>query len=239
MGLPVTKCEVVAEDLPLGAPVDTAPAALPGAVVLTGRFGRVEKLDATCHGDDLWEGVRGHDHIWTYMSYGPFADAAAFSGWLAERAQLKDPYYYAVLDLNGRALGVATLREMRPPMRVIEVGHIVFSPALQRTPLATEAQYLLARYVFEALRYRRYEWRCNSLNAASRRAALRLGFTFEGVFRQDMIVKGRSRDSAWFSMLDSEWPACRLALERWLAPENFDTDNRQKISLSRLRGSAL
>jgi len=236
----MTNSDVVAQQqlLPLGPPVDPTPAALPEAVVLRGRFGRVEKLDATRHGDDLWQAVRGHDHIWTYMSYGPFAHAAAFSAWLAERAQLRDPYYYAVLDIDGRARGVATLREMRPEMRAIEIGHIVFSPALQRTPLATEAQYLLARYVFETLHYRRYEWRCNSLNAASRRAALRLGFTFEGVFRQDMIVKGRSRDSAWFSMLDSEWPTCRLAFEGWLAPENFDAANKQKVSLTQQRESA-
>ena len=114
-------------------------------------------------------------------------------------------------------------------MRVIEVGHIVYSPALQRTPLATEAQYLLARYVFETLGYRRYEWKCNALNAASRRAALRFGFTFEGVFRQHMIVKGRNRDTAWFSMLDGEWPARKAAFERWLAPDNFDADGRQKV----------
>jgi len=230
--------EAQQQKLPVGPPVDATPADLPGAVVLSGRCGRVERLDAAHHGNDLWEAVRGHDHIWTYMAYGPFADSATFLAWLDERAQLKDPYYYAVLDMDGRARGVATLREMRPAMRAIEIGHIVFSPALQRTPLATEVQYLLARYVFETLRYRRYEWRCNSLNAASRRAASRLGFVFEGVFRQDMIVKSRSRDSAWFSMLDSEWPACRLAFERWLAPQNFDTENRQRVSLMQLRGSA-
>ena len=123
-------------------------------------------------------------------------------------------------------------------MRVIEVGHIVYSPALQRTPLATEAQYLLARYAFETLGYRRYEWKCDALNAASRRAALRYGFTFEGIFRQHMIAKGRNRDTAWFSMLDSEWPARKAAFERWLAPENFAADGRQIVSLSALNGVA-
>ena len=117
--------------------------------------------------------------------------------------------------------------EIRPAMRVIEVGNIVYSPALQRTPLGTEAQYLLARYAFETLGYRRYEWKCNALNAASRRAAERFGFTYEGMFRQHMIVKGQNRDTAWFSMLDSEWPARKAAFERWLAPENFDRDGRQ------------
>jgi RimJ/RimL family protein N-acetyltransferase len=122
--------------------------------------------------------------------------------------------------------------EIRPEMRVIEVGNIVYGPSLQRTPLATEAQYLLARYVFETLGYRRYEWKCNALNAPSRRAALRLGFSFEGIFRAHMIVKGRNRDTAWYSMLDSEWPARRRAFERWLAPENFDAQGRQRKSLA-------
>jgi RimJ/RimL family protein N-acetyltransferase len=124
--------------------------------------------------------------------------------------------------------------EIRPAMRVIEIGHIVYGTPLQRTPLATEAQYLLARYVFETLGNRRYEWKCNARNTASRNAALRFGFTFEGIFRQHMIVKGRNRDTAWYSMLDGEWPARKAAFERWLAPENFDADGRQKTSLSAL-----
>src|SRR5437016_9289791 len=127
--------------------------------------------------------------------------------------------------------------EIRPAMRVVEVGNIVYSPALQRTPLATEAQYLLARHAFETLGYRRYEWKCNALNAPSRRAALRFGFIFEGLFRQHMIVKGRSRDTAWFSMLDSEWPARKAAFERWLAPGNFDAQGRQTQSLSALNAT--
>jgi RimJ/RimL family protein N-acetyltransferase len=129
--------------------------------------------------------------------------------------------------------------EIRPAMRVIEVGNIVYAPALQRTPLATEAQYLLARYVFEALGYRRYEWKCNALNAPSRRAAVRFGFTFEGLFRQHQIVKGRNRDTAWFSMLDTEWPARKAAYERWLAPDNFDAAGRQKLSLAALNRGGL
>ena len=124
--------------------------------------------------------------------------------------------------------------EIRPAMRVIEVGHILYTGALQRTPLATEAQYLLARYIFETLGYRRYEWKCNALNAPSRRAAARFGFTFEGLFRQHMITKGRNRDTAWFSMLDTEWPARKAAFERWIAPDNFDTQDRQKQSLASL-----
>ena len=221
--------------LPLGPPVDPSPAARPGPVTLSGRFGSVSRLDVARDAANLWRVLHGHDHVWTYMgNYGPFADEAAFSKWLSERAALDDPYYYAVLDPEGRALGIATLMEIRPAMRVIEVGSIVYSPALQRTPLATETQYSLARYVFETLGYRRYEWRCNALNAPSRRAALRFGFAFEGIFRQHMIAKGRNRDTAWYSMLDREWPARKRAFERWLAPENFDSEGRQKISLAGL-----
>jgi RimJ/RimL family protein N-acetyltransferase len=219
---------------PIGPPVDARPAPRPGPVTLEGRYGRIERL-AMRHAAALWKAVAGHDQIWTYMSaYGPFADAAAFSQWLAGRVKLDDPYSYAVVDSSGNAVGIATLMEIRPAMRSIEVGHIVYSPALQRTPLGTEAQYLLARYVFETLGYRRYEWKCNALNAPSRRAALRYGFVFEGILRQHMIAKTRNRDTAYFSMLDSEWPARKAAFERWLAPENFDAAGKQRVSLSGL-----
>jgi RimJ/RimL family protein N-acetyltransferase len=219
---------------PVGLPVDDTPAQLPGPVTLVGSYGGVEKLAAS-HLDDLWEALAGHDETWTYMStYGPFADADEFSRWFATRLPLADPYSYAIVDLNGRALGIATLMEIRPAMRVIEVGHIVYSPKLQRTALGTEAQYLLARYAFETLRYRRYEWKCNALNAPSRNAALRYGFTYEGTFRQHIIAKGRNRDNAWFSMLDREWLTRKQAFERWLAPENFDPQGRQKTSLRTL-----
>jgi len=222
---------------PLGPPVDAAPARRPAAVSLVGRFGSVERLDIARHGDSLWEAVAGHDRIWTYMSYGPFADRTAFLAWLAERQKLDDPFYYAVVDGARRAVGVESLLAIRPDMRVVEVGHVLLSPALQRTALATEAQYLLARYVFETLGYRRYEWKCDALNAASRRAALRFGFVFEGIFRCHMITKGRSRDTTWLAMLDSNWPARREAFERWLAPENFDAEGRQKTSLRDLNGA--
>ena len=220
---------------PIGRPVATEPAGRPKPVTLVGRHGRVERL-AQSHTADLWRASTGHDRIWTYMSYGPFADAAAFDKWIAGRIALDDPYSYAIVDPAGRALGIATLMEIRPAMRVIEVGHIVYTPALQRSPLGTEAQYLLARYALETLGYRRYEWKCDALNAASRRAALRYGFTFEGIFRQHLIVKGRNRDTAWFSLLDGEWPARKAAFERWLAPENFDGNGRQRVSLSELNG---
>jgi RimJ/RimL family protein N-acetyltransferase len=204
---------------------------MPGAVTLTGRFGTVERMNAARHGAALWEAVRGHDQIWTYLPSGPFADAASFANYLVHWENSSERVFYAIVDGNGRAVGVSALMEIRPAHRVIEVGNIVYSPALQRTPLGTEAQYLLARYAFEALGYRRYEWKCNALNAASRRAAERYGFSYEGLFRQHMIVKGHSRDTAWFSVLDSEWPARKAAFERWLAPENFDRDGRQKTKL--------
>jgi RimJ/RimL family protein N-acetyltransferase len=156
--------------------------------------------------------------------------------WLESRVALDDPYGYAIVDAAGRAVGIATLMDIQPAMRVIEVGHIVYSPALQRAPLGTEAQYLLARYAFETLGYRRYEWKCNALNAASRRAALRYGFVFEGILRQHRIAKMRNRDTAFFSMLESEWPARKAAFERWLAPENFDANGRQRASLTALNG---
>ena len=217
---------------PVGVTVDANPATRPGPVTLDGRYGRVERL-AQHHDKSLWEVVQGHDTIWTYLSgYGPFPDFATFSAWIGSRLPLEDPYSYAIVEPSGRAVGISTLMEIRPAMRSIEVGHIVYSPALQRTPLATEAQYLLARYAFETLGYRRYEWKCNALNAPSHRAALRYGFVLEGILRQHMVAKGRNRDTTYFSMLDSEWPARKASFERWLAPENFDRDGRQKTKLS-------
>jgi RimJ/RimL family protein N-acetyltransferase len=223
---------------PVGASVDATPADRPDAVTLTGRYGTVERLDPARHRAPLWDAVRGHDKTWTYMAYGPFADEAAFSDWLVSRVALADPYYYAIVEPSGRAVGLATLMSIRPDMRVVEVGNILLSPALQRTPLATQAQYLLACYAFETLRYRRYEWKCDALNAASRRAALRFGFTFEGIFRDHMIIKGRSRDTAWFAMLEAEWPARKAAFERWLAPENFAADGTQKTKLGELNATS-
>ena len=221
---------------PVGLPVDPTPAPRPGPVTLKGRYGRLEKL-TPAHAADLWTAFAGHDQVWTYISTdGPFATAAEFVPFLEKRAASDDPYAYAIIDPSDRAIGYLTLLRIEPAMRVIEVGHVLYSPALQRTPLGTETQYLLARYVFETLGYRRYEWKCNALNAPSWRAALRYGFSYEGTFRQHIIAKGRNRDNAWFSMLDSEWPARKLNFERWLAPDNFDSEGRQKISLAALNG---
>ena len=223
---------------PVGLPVErTTPAPRPGPVTLKGRYGRLEKLTAV-HAADLWSVFAGHDQVWTYIAKdGPFANAAEFSAFLKTRAASEDPYGYAIVDLADRAVGYVNFLRIVPEHRVIEVGGVLYSPALQRTPLGTEVQYLLARYVFETLGYRRYEWKCDALNAASRRAALRYGFVYEGTFRQYMITKeGRNRDNAWFSMLDSEWPARKRNFERWLAPENFDSEGRQKLSLAALNG---
>jgi RimJ/RimL family protein N-acetyltransferase len=217
--------------LPVGAPVDPAPAPLPGAVTLKGRYGTVERLSAARHGTALAEAMRGHDDIWAYIPVGPFSDDATLAAYIGDCERNKERVFYAVVDTGGRAVGILSLMEIRPANRVIEVGNIVYSPALQRTPLGTEAQYLIARYAIETLGYRRYEWKCNALNAGSRRAAERYGFTYEGLFRQHMIVKGRNRDTAWFSMLDTEWPARKAAFERWLAPENFGNQGRQKARL--------
>jgi RimJ/RimL family protein N-acetyltransferase len=228
-----------ASGLPIGAPVHRTTARPPERVALTGRYVTVAPLDAAAHGDALWEATRGaeNDRLWRYLAYGPFADRAEFDAHLARMASTADPLAFAIVDReSGRAIGIATYLRIEPAQGSIEVGHILYSPALQRSRGATEAMYLMARHVFEDLGYRRYEWKCDALNARSRRAAARLGFTFEGVFRQHMIVKGRNRDTAWFSMLDGEWPARKAAFERWLDPANFDADGRRRLSLAALNG---
>jgi len=221
----------------VGPLVDARSAKRPERVTLRGRAVSLVPLDAETHADALFHGANGgdKDRLWTYLADGPYADAAVFKAAIAAKAQSADPLFFAVLDnASGLAVGYQTLMRIDATHRAIEVGNVLYTPALQRTIGATEAQYLLARYVFDELGYRRYEWKCDDLNAPSKRAATRLGFFFEGVFRQHMIVKGRSRDTAWFSMLDAEWPARRAAFERWLAPDNFDDAGRQKVSLTRL-----
>ncbi|HZW58187.1 MAG TPA: GNAT family protein [Nitrososphaerales archaeon] len=176
-----------------------------------------------------------NDDLWFYLKAGPFVDRKQFRAYLDKQAASEDPLCFAIVDKRSqKALGLAAYMRIEPADRVIEVGTIIFSRPLQRMAGATEALYLMACYVFEDLGYRRYEWKCNSLNTASRKAALRLGFRFEGIFRQHMIVKGRSRDTAWFSMIDSEWAARKNSFEKWLDPSNFDDLGKQKISLSSL-----
>jgi RimJ/RimL family protein N-acetyltransferase len=217
-----------------GPPVDPTPARLPRRTNIDGAHVTLVPLDPQAHGDALWEATHGpsNDGLWTYLFEGPFAARGEFDAHLRKKAASDDPLFFAILDRrSARALGYASYMRIEPAQRVIEVGSILYTPALQRTAAATEAMYLMARHVFEDLGYRRYEWKCNALNEPSRRAALRLGFRFEGIFRQHMIVKGRNRDTAWYSMLDSEWPARRAAFERWLSPENFDESGAQKSSL--------
>ena len=219
----------------IGPAVDLRPAPLPARIVLEGRDVRVVALNPAAHGDALFESTAGRKHadLWTYMFDGPFPHRAAFDAAVRRWSDSKDPFFYAIVDrASGLALGRAALMRIEPTHRVIEVGSILYSPRLQRTRGATEAMYLLARYVFEELGYRRYEWKCNALNEASRAAAIRLGFTFEGVFRRHMIVKDRNRDTAWYSIIDAEWPARKARLERWLSLENFDAEGRQRTPLS-------
>ncbi|MBA2602298.1 MAG: GNAT family N-acetyltransferase [Acidobacteria bacterium] len=219
----------------LGEPVDDRPARRPERVTLHGRDVTLVPLDPAAHADALFESTSGPDHdpVWTYLLNGPFHDRASFRQFISAMADSDDPLFFAITRTDdGLARGLAAYMRIEPQHRVVEVGSIVYGPALQRTRGATEAMYLMARHVFEVLGYRRYEWKCNALNAPSRRAALRLGFTFEGIFRQHMIVKGRNRDTAWFSMLDSEWPSKRARFEEWLAPGNFDAAGRQKRSLA-------
>ncbi|GJD51203.1 hypothetical protein OPKNFCMD_3955 [Methylobacterium crusticola] len=229
--------------LPIGRPVaEAGPAPRPGRVAIAGRHVALSPLDPAAHGPDLAAGAvgPGTEALWQYMAAGPFAEPEAFGRYLAECAASADPLFYAILDARtGRAAGHAALMRIDPANRVIEVGNILFTPALQRSAGATEAMWLLARYAFETLGYRRYEWKCNALNAPSRRAAIRLGFTPEGLFRQAVIVKGRNRDTAWFSITDAEWPQVAQGFARWLAPANFSGDGRQRLRLHALNAPAI
>ena len=201
---------------------------------MDGRLVRLEPLALLAHIDDLFEA--GSDPaIWDWMGYGPFAEKAEMQAWLEGCTRSADPLWFAIRDkVDGRAKGMCAWLRIEPGMGVIEIGHIWFGTSLQRTAAATEAMHLLFRHAFEEGGYRRLEWQCNALNERSRRAAQRFGFTFEGIFRQHIITKGRNRDTAWFSLLDHEWPATRRAFEQWLAPENFAADGRQRAALGRL-----
>jgi RimJ/RimL family protein N-acetyltransferase len=228
----------VTGDLPIGPAVDATPARRPAPVSLTGRHAALVPLDPASHAEALYEGVSGRDELWMYLFEPPPQSRAAFDALLARKARNPDRVYLTVVDrASSRPAGYACYMRIDEAHRAIEVGDIMFTPALQRTRTATEAMYLMAKHVFEDLGYRRYEWKCNDLNARSKRAAVRFGFTFEGVFRQHMIIKGRNRDTAWFAMLDSDWPARRAAFERWLDPSNFDAAGRQRAALSAIAGT--
>ena len=210
----------------------------PPRTPLQGRYCRLEPLEAKRHTADLYAANRQdlEGRIWTYLPYGPYSNLTDYQTWVEQVAQHDDPLFHAIIDLDsGQALGVASLMRIEPTIGVIEVGHINYSPVLQKTPAATEAMYLLMRRVFDELGYRRYEWKCDALNAPSRAAAERLGFQYEGLFRQATIYKGRNRDTAWYSIIDSEWPILKTAFERWLSPDNFGADGCQRERLSALR----
>ncbi len=209
-------------------------AVAPGRIPVDGRFCRIEPLDAERHVKHLFDAFAEDTDgkVWTYMSVGPFDSVDAMREWVEEISASDDPLFYAVVDApTGQAIGVAAYLRIKPEIGVIEIGHIAYAPRLQKTPAATEAMYLLMRRVFSELGYRRYEWKCDALNEASRIAAERLGFSFDGVFEQALVYKGRNRDTAWYSILDSEWPALDGAFGAWLEPANFGENGRQRKSL--------
>jgi RimJ/RimL family protein N-acetyltransferase len=208
------------------------PGLLPDLRDLPGKWMRLEPI-AVAHAPSLYKNFAGRDEsIWTYLGYGPFVDYDAFERWLTERIVSRDPWFYCfVAAQSNEALGMGAFMRADAANGVIEIGHIWMTPGLQRTREATEAIYLMMKHCFDDLGVRRLEWKCDALNAPSRRAAKRFGFTFEGEFRQHFIVKGRNRDTAWFSIIDSEWPLIRQGFEAWLEPANFDAQGRQKATL--------
>ena len=208
------------------------PVPLPVPLTLTGRFVTLEPLSATRHAAALLQAVHGQDQVWDFLADGPYASQSELTEALALKETGTAARFFALIPAKtGQAAGYASYMRMDPANGVIEVGNVMFSPALQRTPAATEAMYLMARHIFEDLGYRRYEWNCNAANLPSLRAARRLGFTYEGIFRQHMIVKGKNRDTAWYAMLDREWPSRKKEFERWLASDNFDDAGRQRTRL--------
>lgn len=216
------------------------PRPTPDQRVLQGRFVRLEALAVARHGDDLWRALQGPDPaLWDYLPYGPFSERSQFDAWLTNNTERRDPLFYAVIDqASSRALGVFSYLNIVAQDGCIEIGHVAFGAPMQRTAGATEAIYLLARHAFDDLGYRRLEWKCDAANTRSMRAAERFGFVHEGLFRQHRVNKGKNRDTAWFSIIDNEWPRCRDAFQRWLATENFDQQGQQRQRLQALRESA-
>lgn len=203
---------------------------------LTGQFCYLEALDADKHSAELYSAfsLDAKGQLWTYMPQGPFTSEAQYRTWVEGAHHKADPFFYAIIDkTTDKAVGVASYLRVDPNASSIEVGWITFSPLIQQKPIATEAMYLMMRNAFE-MGYRRYEWKCNALNKPSINAAMRLGMSFEGVFRQATTVKGHNRDTAWFAIIDRDWPVANAAFESWLAPENFDENGLQKTSLSKL-----
>lgn len=231
----------------LGQPVGQlipgwVPRQMPAASMLTGRYCRLERLNPERHAEELFAADRCDlpGASWTYLPYGPFADLASYRQWIEQVCRADDLHFYAIIDIDPatgsigeRAVGVLSYLRVQPDAGSIEVGHVHYSRVLQRSRPATEAQYLLMHHAFQDLGYRRYEWKCDALNVASRAAAGRLGFSYEGTFREATVVKGRNRDTTWYSILDTEWPVIRERLITWLAQDNFDDQARQRTSLHR------
>jgi RimJ/RimL family protein N-acetyltransferase len=234
--------EVNALGQPIGVTVPNwSPPPRPSPEPMNGHFCRVEPLDAAQHAADLHVAnlVDKEGRNWTYLPYGPFETLASYAAWAESVAGKPDPMFWAIVDLaTGKAVGVASYLRIDPASGSIEVGHINFSPLLQRKPGGTEAMYLMMQRAF-TLGYRRYEWKCDALNAASRAAAQRYGFSYEGTFRQARLTKGHNRDTAWYGAIDSEWPALDRAFKQWLDPSNFDQQGRQRVALSMLTSMIL
>lgn len=227
---------------PVGHPLpDWTPPAHPSREPMEGRLCRLEPLDADLHAEPLFK-ANAEDadgRSWTYLPYGPFDSLEEYAAWMASVSRNADPLFFAICRRSdGKPVGVASYLRIAPASGSIEVGHIHYSEQLKRSPMATEAMFLMMQHAFE-LGYRRYEWKCDALNAASRAAARRLGFSFEGVFRQATVYKGRNRDTAWYAVIDADWPALCQTLTRWLGPANFDEDGRQRIGLSELTAPLL
>lgn len=219
--------------------LDWKPATPPPRAPIDGRYVRLEPLHAQRHGDDLWLALQGPDSdsaLWDYLPYGPFAERSAFDDWLAGKEATDDPLFFTVIDkATAKAVGLLSFLRIAPTDGCIEIGHIAFGSAMQRSPASTEAIWLLMKLAMDQLGNRRLEWKCNARNARSRRAAERLGFTQEGLFRQHAVIKGQNRDTAWFSIIDVEWPPIREAFQRWLAVGNFDEQGQQRRRLEELR----
>ena len=227
---------------PIGFAVpDWEPRPHPHGETMQGRLCRVEPIDPDRHGAALARAFSHDDgRNWTYMPYGPLQGEEAVRQWIQSTCLGDDPCFFSIIDLStGEAVGVASFLRIDPALGVIEVGHIHFSPLIQGTPIATEAMFLMMQLVFDGLGYRRYEWKCDALNQPSRAAALRFGFVFEGVFRQATMYKGRNRDTAWYAIIDRDWPTVKAVYELWLNPDNFDVDGRQQTRLSDLMTKAL
>ena len=210
-------------------------AQFPSYVAFEGNVCRIEPIDVKRHAEELFEAyaVDIDNKLWTYMSYGPFENVESVGLWLENASQKKDPQFYVLIEKKtNKAVGIASYMRIKPEHGVIEVGNISFSPRLQRTAIATEIMYLMMKRVFEDLGYRRYEWKCDSLNQASRDAAIRFGFSYDGLFKKHIVYKNRNRDTAWYSILDDDWPLLKQAYEQWLALENFDENGRQHVKLS-------